>query len=177
MTDGWIRQVQIRWTGAHHPTDEDVIIDSQLEAGGDEGPLLALLVSRRRDRSRSTLSWVFENVLWYKSHLAEHRADVLGERWVGIAHWSDRGVSANAAMQALARLVDPATGRPLGRSKAPKFIEKPMAEPAPLTEPVLVRNGGDAFDEVQQVYPSLRGLMILLPSGNVDYGPNVERLR
>lgn len=172
--EGWIRQVQIRWTEPHHPMDGDSIIDAFLEAGGDEGPLLALSIEAVRGPAREPVAWVFENVLSYKAHLAEHGSDLPGERWVGIAHWSDRGPSAVAAFQHLQRLVGAKTRVPRGRTSVPDLSYGTSKIEVELTEPVLLRHDGEPFQEVQRIYPALRGLMILLPSGIVDYGADVD---
>lgn len=172
--EGWIRQVRIRWTEPHHPMDGDRIIDSFLEAGGDEGPLIALSAEAGRGPARRQVAWVFENVLWYKAHLEEHGSELPGERWVGIAHWSDRGPAAEAAIRNLQRLVGPEPRRPRGRLAVPDLSYGTLKNEIELTEPVLLQHEGEPFKEVQSVYPMLRGLMILLPSGIVDYGVDVE---
>ena len=172
--EGWIRQVGIRWTEPHHPMDGDRIIDSFLEAGSDEGPLLALSVRGGRGPARQPVAWVFENVLFYKAHLAEHGSDLPGERWVGIAHWSDKGPSAEAAFRNLQRLVGPEPPRLRGRTPVAGLSFGTVENDIELAEPVLLRHDGEPFQEIQSAYPMLRGLMILLPSGMVDYGTDMD---
>lgn len=175
MTDeGWIRQVRIRWTDAHHPDDDERLIDSALEAAADDGPLLVVSAQARRGPHRQAVFRVLESVLWYKAHLAEHGSDLPGERWVGIAHASGGGTSVDATLVGMQSLLAPLSRSTRVGASAGDLRHGTMASQVPLAESVLVRNEGDVFKDVQRVHPVLRGLMILMPSGIIEYGDDVK---
>ena len=153
--------VEIYWPYSHDRGDDN--IEYQLEAGGDEGPLLVIPARRRTKPGSPTAIGVFKNVDWYLSSLAfNDDADVSRERWVGLVRGSDRanGDAAVAALQRLAHNLS--TTRkvrlgPLGhRGKTVSSVpEGALTELIAFDGSIMIKNDGEGFKDVARVYPAL----------------------
>ena len=161
-----IRLVRIDWPHSHDCGDGD--IQMQLEAGGDEGPLL-ILSNEGQSRFRSgRLVAVFRNVDWYLASLIDGEANFPRERWVGLVRGSERenGKAAVAALQRIANLVG--SSRSTGKIRSRFSREGLKATPnGALTDLVIfdqsvtIENYGDGFGDVARAYPALSSVMAL----------------
>lgn len=103
--------IQIDWPLSHD--HEDCNIREQLEAGGDEGPLLVLSAGGQRRPGREQFVAIFRNVDWYIASLGEEADNAPRERWVGLIRGSQRenGDAAVAALQRMAHRLAPKVAR------------------------------------------------------------------
>lgn len=160
------RLVRIDWPYSHDCGDGDIRM--QLEAGGDEGPLLVLSNDGRGGSGRGGLVAVFRNVDWYLASLIDGEADFPRERWVGLVRGSERenGEAAVAALQRIANLVGSSrrTGKVRSRFNREGVKAVPngaLTDPVVFDQPVTVENYGDGFDDVARAYPMLSLAMAL----------------
>lgn len=156
--------IQIDWPSSHD--HEDFNIREQLEAGGDEGPLLVLSPEGRRRPGREQFVAIFRNVDWYIASLVEQTDNSPRERWVGLVRGSERenGDAAVAALQRLAHRLA------LKVARRPKSIESQDRDQVSVTYGALtdavdwdgdlaIENHGDGFDDVSRMYPVLEPAM------------------
>lgn len=156
--------IQIDWPISHDYEDSD--IREQLEAGGDEGPLLVLSAKGSRRLDREQLVAIFRNVDWYMASLVEHKDNVPRERWVGLVRGSDQenGDAAIAALQRLANQISPKMTQ-RAKSIGSRDRDQISVVYGALTDAVdwdgnlAVENRGEGFDDVSRMYPSLEPAM------------------
>lgn len=162
-------RIRIDWPYSHHCGDAD--IQSQLEAGGDEGPLIALSAQSSSNRRSVTVICVFRNVAWYLASLVDDDEDEEAtprERWVGLVRGSERdnGDAAVAALQriALAIAATTKTGRTRS-SRSQEPVEKTpngaVTKPVDFEGLIAVENFGDGFDDVVRAYPKILPKMLV----------------
>lgn len=159
--------IRIDWPYSHDCGDAD--IQSQLEAGGDEGPLLALSAERSSNRRSVKVIGVFRNVDWYLASLVDDEEEATPrERWVGLVRGSERdnGEAAVAALQRIAIALSPT--RKFGRTRSSQSQESVEKTPnGAVTKPVAVEgliaveNVGDGFDDVVQAHPTMLPKMVV----------------
>ncbi|WP_375398137.1 hypothetical protein [uncultured Sphingomonas sp.] len=150
--------IQIDWPISHDY--EDFNIREQLEAGGDEGPLLVLSAEGRRRPGREQFVAVFRNVDWYIASL-EHDGNVPRERWVGLVRGSDRE-NGDAAIVALQRLAHRLLSKVAQRPKPIGSRDRDQVSIAygALTDAVdwdgdlAIENRGEGFANVSRMYPA-----------------------
>ncbi len=156
--------VRIDWPHSHDCSDYD--IQTQLEAGGDEGPLLVLSAGGRRGPRSNGLVAVFPNVECYLARLNGDADDFPRERWVGLVRGSDRenGVAAVAALQRMADIVAPRSrvSKPRSRfaHKTAKVVpDWALSEAVIYDGPIEIENCGEGFEDVGISYPVLSTTM------------------
>jgi hypothetical protein len=154
------KSIRIEWPYSHDRGDRD--IQSQLEAGGDEGPLLVLSAERSSSPGSVKVIGVFLNVDWYLASLVDDDEVTPRERWVGLVRGSDRdnGDAAVASLQRLALALAPTRkSRPVRGSLARAAVDKTpygaLTEAAEFDGSITIENSGEAFDDVVAAYPML----------------------
>jgi len=160
-------RIRIDWPYSHDCGDAD--IQSQLEAGGDEGPLIALSAQGSSNRRSVKVICVFRNVAWYLASLVDGDEEATPrERWVGLVRGSERdnGEEAVAALQriALAIAATTKTGRTQSsRSQEPvqKTPNGAVTKPVEFQGLITVENFGDGFDDVVRAYPKILPKMLV----------------
>ncbi|WP_419809062.1 hypothetical protein [Sphingomonas sp.] len=156
--------IQIDWPISHDY--EDFNIREQLEAGGDEGPLLVLSAEARRRPGREQFVAVYRNVDWYIASLVEQDGNVPRERWVGLVRGSDRenGDAAIVALQRLAHRLLPKVAQRPKRIGSRDRDQLSVAYGA-LTDIVdwdgdlAIENRGEGFGDISRMYPALEPAM------------------
>lgn len=156
--------IQIDWPISHD--HEDFNIREQLEAGGDEGPLLVLSAEGRRRPGRERFVAIFRNVDWYIASLVEQADNAPRERWVGLVRGSDRenGDAAVAALQRMAQRLAPKVAR-RPKSTGSQDRDQVSVTYGAFTDTVdwegdlAIENQGDGFDDVSRMYPALEPAM------------------
>lgn len=157
--------IRIDWPYSHDCGDAD--IQSQLEAGSDEGPLLVLSAERSSSPRSVKVIGVFCNVDWYLASLVDDEEATTRERWVGLVRGSERnnGDAAVAALQRVALAIEPA--RKPRRTRSSRSQEPVEKTPYAVTNPVdfegsiTVENGGDGFNDVVQAHPAMLPRMLV----------------
>ena len=158
-----MKTVTIDWPTSHHCDDDHDQVRQQLEAGGDEGPLLVVPMKESGTGRARAKCQIFRDVDSYVGHLAmgEVEGDAEGERWVGLIRGSfhNNETEGLASLYYLKGLLDPKTKR--RRLKNPAATNDHFVMIGPFTSEGVqtIENLGDGFDEVSTAFPALTALM------------------
>ena len=156
------------WPWSHDGGDDPSQIQSELEAGGDEGPLLIVPCRLTRGGPRPYVTThIYRDVHSYLAQLAVGEEHCEGERWIGLVQGTFRTNEASGlfALSHFKELIDYQSR--LSRLKGPgerKVVQRSfeLMGPFPSQRPLTIINEGEAFADVALQFPMLRQEMVIV---------------
>lgn len=164
-----MNKVVIQWFLPHHPKDGYDRIQSELEAGGDEGPLLVIpdSYSYRSHLSGEPLL-IFEDIDSYFLHLMLYENEDIGEQWVALVRREGREDNRNHNLAAIHHIKELLTPKrrfkntvARRRNAPPPRDYRVLAGSFFADEDLLIEN--ISFDWiVQETFPQFEEEMVVL---------------